>query len=134
MKFIIATSIQALFALIGLGLMLYSNFESNLSLVISVVLFVLIPALGAYGTHYRKRGAIMISIVFFVSQSYRSINADNIIPNIAPITISFPFGDFSTGQGYLIDFFAIFMAIFLAYLFKVVVTPNKRIKLQTHNS
>lgn len=125
MKFTIATLIQALFALIALGIIIYSDIESDLSIFVSIVFFVLIPSLGAYGTYFKKRSEILVSLVFFISQVYRSINTDNIIPNIRPITISFPFGDFSNGHGYLIDLFAIFMAIFLAWLLKLVITSNK---------
>lgn len=124
MKFTIATLIQLLFALIGLGIIIYSDIENDLSIFVSFVLFVLIPSLGAYGTYFKKRSAILISLVFFISQVYRSISTDNLIPNIRAITISFPFGDFSNGHGYLIDFFAIFMAIFLAWLLKEVIALN----------
>lgn len=127
MKFTIATLIQAIFALIGLGIIIYSDIESDLSIFISIVFFVLIPSLGAYGTYFKKRSAILVSLVFFISQVYRSISTDNLIPNIRAITISFPFGDFSNGHGYLIDFFAIFMAIFLAWLLKEIIAPYKLI-------
>jgi hypothetical protein len=62
--------------------------------------------------------------VFFISQSIRSIGTDNIIPNIMPISLSVPFGDFSTGQGYLVDLFAMSMAMLLAWLLKRVTFPN----------
>jgi hypothetical protein len=127
LKFTIATLIQALFALIGLGIVMYSYIESDLSIFISIVFYVLVPSLGAYGTYFKKRSAILVSLVFFISQVYRNISTDNLIPNIRPITISFPFGDFSNGHGYLIDFFAIFMAIFLAWLLKEVIATNKLI-------
>jgi len=128
MGFTVATSIQALFSLIGLGITIFSDIEGDLSILVSFILFFLIPALGAYGTHFKKRSAILVSLVFFLSQSIRGIGTDNIIPNIMPISISFPFGDFSSGQGYLIDLFAIFMAIFLGWLLKLVITSNKKIK------
>ncbi|MEW6993818.1 hypothetical protein AADZ84_06065 [Colwelliaceae bacterium MEBiC 14330] len=128
MKFKVASFILALFTLIGLVVITYSNFESDLSALISILLFVLLPAYGAYGTWVKSRMAILITVVFFIFQSVRNVGTDNLFPHIAPITISFPIGDFSNGQGYLIDFFAISMAIFLAWLLKVVITPNKALK------
>ena len=91
---------------------------------ISLLLYVLLPAYGAYGTWVKSRIAIPITLVFFVSQSIRSVSSEGLIPNIAPITLSFAVGDFLNGKGYLIDFFAIFMALFLAWLFKVIITSN----------
>ncbi len=128
MKFKVASFILALFTLIGLVVIPYSDFESDLSALISILLFVLLPAYGAYGTWVKSRMAILITVVFFIFQSVRNVGTDNLFPHIAPITISFPIGDFSNGQGYLIDFFAISMAIFLAWLLKVVIIPNKVLK------
>ena len=128
MKFKVASFILSLFTLIGLVVITYSNFESDLSALISILLFVLLPAYGAYGTWVKSRMAILITVVFFIFQSVRNVGTDNLFPHIAPITISFPIGDFSNGQGYLIDFFAISMAVFLAWLLKVVITPNKALK------
>ncbi|WP_105168170.1 hypothetical protein [Pseudoalteromonas sp. T1lg23B] len=108
MKFKVASSILALFTLIGLGVTIYSDFESYLSAVVSILLYVLVPAYGTYGTWVKSRIAILITLVFFISQSVRSVGTDSLIPHIAPITISFPVGDFSSGQGYLIDFFCYF--------------------------
>lgn len=125
MGFTVATSIQLLFALIGLGITIYTDIENNLSMLVSAILFVLIPALGAYGTYFRKPSAILVSLFFFLFQSVRSVGGDNIVPNIMPITLSFSFGDFLNGQGYLVDFFAIFMAIFLAWLLRLSLTPTK---------
>lgn len=127
-KFKVASSILALYTLIGLGVTIYSDFESDLSALVSILLYVLIPAYGTYGTWTKSRIAMLITLVFFISQSVRSVGTDGLIPHIAPITISFPVGDFSNGQGYLIDLFAISMAVFLAWLLKLVITPNKHIK------
>jgi hypothetical protein len=127
-KFKVAGSILILFTLIGLFVVIFSDFYSIVSVLIFFVLYVLIPAYGAYGTFVKSRRAIFVSMVFFISQSIRSVGGDSLIPHIAPITLSLPFGDFSNGQGYLIDYFAIFMAIFLAWLLKVLITPNKPFK------
>jgi len=127
-KFKIASSILVLFTLIGLGVIIFSDFETTEIMLICFVLYVLIPAYGAYGTFVQSRNALLVSFLFFVFQSIRQVDDGNLIPHIAPITVSFPFGDFSNGQGYLIDFFAIFMAIFLGWLLKVVISPSKVLK------
>ncbi len=124
MKFNVASSILALYSLIGFIGIIYVGFDSNFSLLIGIVLYGLIPAYGAYGAWLRSRIAIVISLLFFISQCIRSIGTDSLLPNFAPITVSFPVGDFSNGQGYLIDFFAIFMVIFLAMLLKEVTTTK----------
>lgn len=111
-KFKVASSILALFSLIGLGITIFSDFENIESLIICSLLYVLIPAFGAYGTLIKSRSGILVSMALFLFQSIRSVGSDSLIPHIAPITISFPFADFSNGKGYLIDYFAIFMAIF----------------------
>ena len=129
MKFKLASSILALFALIGFWVIVFAEFESNLIVLICVVLYVIIPVYGAYGIWVKSRNGIFVSLLFFVMQSVRSIGTDSLIPNIAPISISVPLGNFSNGQGYLIDFFAIFMAVLLAWLLKEVATPNKPHKL-----
>jgi hypothetical protein len=118
MKFKIASTILTIFTLIGLGITILTDFESELSLFICIVLYVLIPAYGAYGTFVKSRLAVIISLLFFISQSIRHVSEGSLIPHLAPITISFPLGDFSKGQGYLIDVFAIFMVVLLAWLLK----------------
>ena len=127
MKFNVASSILGLFTLIGLGITISSDFESIASLLVVFLLYVLIPAYGTYGTFVKSRSAILVSIVFFISQSIRNVGSESLMPHIAPISVSFPFGDFSNGRGYVIDYFAIFMAIFLAWLLKVIITANKQI-------
>ncbi|MDO6719191.1 hypothetical protein Q4575_07260 [Psychrosphaera sp. 1_MG-2023] len=125
MKFKVASSILAIFTLIGLGIVIFSDFESTASRLICLALYVLIPAYGAYGIFIRSRRAIFVSVAFFISQSIRMVDSESIIPHIAPITVSVPFGDFSNGQGYLIDYFAIVMVVFLIWLLKGLMTPNK---------
>jgi len=121
MKFKVASSILALYSLIGFIGTLYAE----LGLLMGVLFYGLIPAYGAYGTWLSSRIAIVISLLFFTSQCIRSIGTDSLLSNFTPITISFPVGDFSNGQGYLIDFFAIFMVIFLATLLKEVTTTKQ---------
>jgi hypothetical protein len=124
-KFKTASVLLALFSLIGLVATLYTELESLFISVICMIMFVFIPAYGSYGIWVKNKHAIVITLMFFIWQSVRSVNADNVMPNIAPITVSFAVGDFSNGEGYLVDFFAIFMALFLAYLLKMLITQSK---------
>ncbi|WOT04140.1 hypothetical protein [Shewanella youngdeokensis] len=124
LKFKVASSILALYATIGFGVIIFSGFEDMINLLFFFVICVLIPAYGAYGTLIKNRIAIFVSMVLFIFQAFRSVGHDSLIPHIAPISVSFPVGNFSNGQGYLIDYFAILMALLLAWLFKIVITPN----------
>ena len=122
MFFKLASVVLSLFALIGVGVCLYFDFESSLSGIASVLLFVLVPIYGAYGTWNKNALGIFLSLIMFMFLSIRKVSVDSLLPHIAPISISFPIGDFSNGDGYLVNYFAIFMAIFLAWLLKVVIT------------
>jgi len=111
-----ANAILLVYALIGLVICFVVEFESSVDILQVVLLFITIPLIGAYGVWKRNFIAIAVSIVPFVLQSVRSISPDRFIPNIAPITISIPVGDFSNGNGYLVDFFALFMIVYLTIL------------------
>lgn len=126
-KFKVASAILTLFTLIGLTIVIYTDLESYPKTAISIMLYVLIPAYGAYGTWFKSPVAILTTLLFFITQSVRRIGYGSLIPHIAPITLSFPVGEFVNGQGYLIDCFAIFMAVFLALLFKQVAFSNKQV-------
>ena len=128
MKFKITSAILTLYTLIGLGVTILTNFENYISVVICIIFYVFIPALGAFGIWMKNRGLIFISILFFISLSIRNVGNDSIIPHIAPITVSFPFGDFANGEGYLIDYFAIFMAIFLTWLLRGLLASNQNVR------
>lgn len=116
---------MALFALIGLGVTIFAGLANTLTVFLCLILYVVIPAYGSYGTFVKSRRAIVVSMVFFVSQSIRNIDNTSLLPHISPISISFAFGDVANGQGYLIDYFAIFMVVFLAWLFRVEFNTRK---------
>ena len=108
----------------GVGIIVISDVESILHSLIVVLLYVLIPAYAAYGTFFKHRTAIVVSLLFFMFQSLRRVSNDGLITHTAPISISVPFGDFANGRGFLIDFFAITMAIVFAWLLKSLLEPN----------
>ena len=119
MKFKVASAIIALYGLIGLGIVIFAGLDNTLTVFLCLILYVVIPAYGSYGAFVKSRRAIVISIVFFMSQSIRNVYHNSLLPHITPISLSFPFGDFANEQGYLVDCFAIFMVVFLAWLFKL---------------
>ena len=108
---------------------MFSEFESKpvLNLLPYVVLYILIPAYGSISVWKQSQMGLLISLLFFVSQSIRLIGGDSWLPYSPPFSLGLPFGNFSDGQGYLIDFFAISMAIFLALLLWVLTPLNKLI-------
>ncbi|MFT2089956.1 hypothetical protein [Paraglaciecola sp. 2405UD69-4] len=123
--FKLASCILGVFALIGLWVIISLGFQSSVSAVISVLLYVLIPGYGAYGIWVKSRNAILITLLCFLWQSIRSVGDASLIPYIAPISMAVPIGDFENGQGYLVDFFALFMVLYLSYLFKLVIRFHK---------
>jgi len=125
LKFKLASLIHALYALIGLSIVIFYEFEHIESIVFSCLLYVLIPLFGAYGCYVANAKALVVSILFFISQSVRHVGNENVLPQIAPISISFPFVDFARENGYLIDFFALFMALYVGYLLVIVLSANR---------
>ncbi len=126
MKFKIVSLILSAFTLIGLGLLILTEFDSLVSAMVSSLLYVIMPAYGAYGLWYKRRLAIGVSLMLFVWQSVRRVNPDSVIPHISPITVSVAVGDFSNGDGYVIDFFAIGMVALLAWLLGIKSLINKK--------
>ena len=124
MPFKIASVVLSLYALIGAFICLTFTFDRGVSLVMVSFLFVIMPSFGAYLTWHKKTLGIFSCALLFAFLSVRPVTTDNILPHIAPITLSFPLGDFTQGGGMLIDFFAIFMACFLAWLGKVSMASN----------
>lgn len=113
-----AAVIQVLYALIGLVIAIIYPFEAFNQTVVAIVLYCGLPIVGAYGAWKKKSAYLAIALFFFIFQSVRSANAEGVLLNIAPISFSVPFGDFATGQGMYIDFFAIAMALLLVVLMR----------------
>ncbi|NQZ22697.1 MAG: hypothetical protein HRT53_11635 [Colwellia sp.] len=129
MKFKFASSILAVYAIIALGVFIFSGFEHKavINLFSYAFLYIVIPAYGAFGIWKHKQRSVFISLLFFVSQSIRTIGGDNWFIYGAPFSLGMAFGDFSDGQGYLVDYFAISMAVFLALLFWTLYSANKQL-------
>jgi len=117
-RFKLASAILAIYCLFGIGVIIFSGFGSKpfLNLLSYVFVFVLIPAFSTYGVWQRSKKAMTVSLFLFLSQSIRFIGGESWFPYFPPISLGIPFGNFANGQGYLIDFFAISMTIFLACL------------------
>jgi hypothetical protein len=129
MKFKFVSSILAVYAIIALGVLVFSGFEHKafINLFSYAFLYIVIPAYGAFGVWKHNQRSVFISLLLFVSQSIRTIGGDNWFLYAPPFSLGMTFGDFSDGQGYLLDFFAIFMAVFLALLFWILYSANKQL-------
>ena len=118
MKFKLTSFMLAIFSLIGVGIVALSEGENKpfFNILPYLVVFILVPAYGAYSAWHRQRKGLLVALFFFASQSIRGIGGDSGFPYLPPISLGFPFGDFADGQGYLVDFFAIFVTLVLAWL------------------
>ncbi|WDE05198.1 hypothetical protein SG34_028550 [Thalassomonas viridans] len=130
MKFKCAGFILAMFSLIGIGVMAFSGFENKplLNIFSYLAVFVLIPAYGAYDVWHKRRKGLLAALLFFASQSIREIGGESWFPYFPPVSLGVPFGDFSDGQGYLVDFFAIAMAMLLAFLLWRLLAADNTVK------
>ena len=116
--FNVTSVIQALYALIGLVIVIVYPFEEVNQTIVALVLYCGMPMVGAYGAWKQRSLYLALALFFFIFQSVRSANAEGVLLNIAPISISVPFGDFANGQGMYIDFFAIGLALLLIILMR----------------
>ncbi|WP_448555041.1 hypothetical protein [Thalassotalea montiporae] len=116
MPYKITSVVLGLYALIGLAVCYFYNFIDWLSLFVAVLNYALLPALGAYWTWQKVRVGMLIAALYFAFQSIRRVSPESFLPHIAPISLSFPLGDFTSGNGLLIDVFAITMVIILLTL------------------
>ena len=130
MKFRFASFILAVYSVVGIGVVVSSKQEVKvtLNLIIYVFLYIIVPAYGAYGIWKQRLSSLIVSLLFFTSHTIRSIGVGNWFPYAPPFSLGIAFGDFSDGQGYLFDYFATSMVIFLALLIWVLFTPNKPLK------
>lgn len=128
MKFRFASFIITVYSLIGIGVVVNSEFETKavFNLLSYIFLYITIPIYGAYGIWKQDLTSVVISLLFFTSQSIRAIDGRSWFPYPPPFSLGVPFGDFSDGQGYLFDYFAASMVIFLAFLVRVLFTSNKK--------
>lgn len=113
MLFKITSGIVGLYAVIGLLILTFAQIEGMLSILMTSLFYVLIPAYGAFGLWMRNQKVVIILLINFMSQSIRFVGADGILPNIVPITVSFPIGEFNDNGGYLIDLFPIALVLLL---------------------
>ena len=94
-----------------------------------IFLYIILPTVGAFGVCKKNLTSVVVCLLFFTSQSIRTIGGESWFPYPPPLSIGVAFGDFSDGQGYLFDYFSASMAIFLTVL--VFFAPNKQINKDT---
>ncbi|NTS77530.1 hypothetical protein HR060_11715 [Catenovulum sp. SM1970] len=118
MMFTFARFILVIYALLGIGLVMFYGAENKtpLSLIVYVLLYIVIPLYGAYSIGKKHVTGVVACLIFFMSQSIRRIGGESELAFKAPFSLGIPFGDFSDGQGYLFDCFAIFIGVLLALL------------------
>jgi len=116
----------AIYSIAGIGVVLFFEFEeeSFLSSIFYVFVFILIPACSACGVWQQNKKTLIIPLLLFLSQSIRFIGGEYWFPYFPPISVGMPLGNFANGQGYLIDFFAIIMTIYLAWLLRGLAAPK----------
>ena len=133
MKFRFASFILFVYSLVGIGIVVSSELETKaaFNLLSYIFLYIIVPTYGAYGVWKQNLTSVVVSLLFFTSQSIRVIGGESWFPYPPPLSLGLPFGDFSDGQGYLFDYFSVSMVIFLAVLLWVLFNPNKQISKDT---
>ena len=133
MKFRFASFILSVYSLVGIGIVVSSELETKaaFNLLSYILLYIIVPTYGAYGVWKKNPTCVVVSLLFFTSQSTRVIGRESWFPYPPPLALGLPFGDFSDGQGYLFDYFSASMVIFLVILLWVLFTPNKQINKDT---
>jgi len=113
--FKLVSTTLAIYSFVGMGLIVFSDWESKpiLNLLSYLLVFVIIPMYGAYGVWTKSKKVLLLALLLFSLQSIRGIGGDLWFPYSPPISLGIPVGGFTDGKGYLIDFFAITMTIFL---------------------
>ncbi|WP_153914264.1 hypothetical protein [Shewanella sp. TC10] len=77
-------------------------------------MFIVIPFVGSYCVLKGNRLGLVPLLVLFATQVVRPLPLNELFPFQAPFSLAMPFGNFSQGQGYLVDFFAIAMLLVVA--------------------
>ena len=133
MKFRFASFILSVYSLFGIGIVVSSELESKVAfnLLSYIFLYIIVPTYGAYGVWKQNLTSVVVTLLFFTSQSIRAIGGGSWFPYSPPLSLGVTFGDFSDGQGYLFDYFSASMVIFLVILLWVLFTPNKQINKDT---
>jgi hypothetical protein len=128
-KFRFASFILAMYSIVGIGVVAFSKPEviAALNLISYIFLYIIVPIYGAYGVWKQRLSSVILSLLFFTSQCIRPIAGKSWFPYAPPFSLCVPFGNFLDGQGYLFDFFATSMVIFLALLVWALLTSNKRL-------
>lgn len=111
----VLTVILGLYSLIGAVLLLSQLNENWIYITINSALFVVIPLIGIYGVWQHNRVALSLTLLFFGWQSVRRVNNVSWLSDLTPITLSWPVGDFSSGHGVLLDFFAMIMVVLIMW-------------------
>ncbi|MBO9491476.1 hypothetical protein J7384_14005 [Endozoicomonas sp. G2_1] len=107
----ILASFWLLYAVIAIVIVVaqYHSSITVLSVVAYLTVFFALPVGVAYGCWHRKVWSIGLVLILALTQSIRAIQLDtwfNTLSSFAfnpPISLAFAIGDFSSGNGYLVD-------------------------------
>lgn len=114
----------AFYAIVGIIIVMDIAIVNRVYFFETLCLLVLIPMYGSYGVWRNKQIPIVGNIVLFGYLSVRFISGDSV--QAIPISLAVPFGDFSRGEGFLVDFFAISMVIILTSIIWIPYYRRKR--------
>jgi len=126
MAFKLASIILILFALIGVVVMFTFDFNSHFAVFFCLLCYVCIPMYGAYGCWNKRRLAISVALVFFLSQMVREMGYEIALPHISPITILYSMENLTDAKGVYIDLFALGMVLLLSWLLYLIAVHNRQ--------
>ncbi len=126
MKFKFVSFIVATYAVIGFCIVAFSQQEvkGTLNYISYLLLYIIVPLYGACGVWKQSLLSVIVCLIFFTSQSIRFIGGETWFPYPPPFSLAIPFGNFAGGQGYLFDYFAASMVVFLAILVRLIFNFN----------
>jgi len=120
LKYKLVSVFLFVYGLIGATVLVLIGMQQPIAMFICLLLYVFIPLISAVGLWRKNKAAILLAILPFLYQSVRYVDDTSFLPSIAPITIAFPISTFEGGKGFLIDYLAIAVIVYLIYLYKQV--------------
>ena len=132
MRYIVASIVLLLVALVGAWVMIFASIENFLFAghIGYAILFILIPTVSAYGIANRKKWGVILSIIFFLPQCINYVSQSLSFQFMAPISLGLTFNGREEGTNYIFNIFAIGMATYMIFLLVSLQekTPNKRMQ------
>ena len=118
-RYQLTTALLVIIALIALAIVLLTP-ASNTSLFRALAygaVFVFLPLVAAWGLWSEKTWGILLSMLFYLSQCVKPLAILSWFPFMPPVSLAIPYGNFTQGEGMLIDVYAITITAWLVFLF-----------------